>query len=130
MSTTRSQRDRRNAVIRFVAAITGDIAVGLAMASLCSWIIQSAALGLFLSFLLWLIAALLSLALSQYLVHPGIKFLLSDHKLDMAVDTAGDLCSTLTVLGQQTGRQVWSAARRGLGGLGGFAGFKDRTQPT
>ena len=127
MSTTRSQRDRRNAVIRFVAAITGDIAVGLAMASLCSWIIQAAALGLFLSFLLWLIAALLSLALSQYLVHPGIKFLLSDHKLDVAVDTAGDLCSTLTVLGQQTGRQVWSAAKRGLGG---FAGFKDRTQPT
>jgi hypothetical protein len=85
---------RRNIIIRTVATIAGDIAVGVAMASACVWIIEAAALGLFLSFLLWLLTAILSLALSQYVIHPAVKVLLSDSKLDLAVDA-------VTVLGDR-----------------------------
>ncbi len=77
---------RRNVIIRTVTTVAGDIATGLAVASACIWIIESAALGLFLSFLLWLIGTLLALALSQYVVHPALAVLLSDSKLDLAVD--------------------------------------------
>lgn len=77
---------RRNIIIRTVATIVGDIAVGVAIASVAVWIIQAATLGLFLSFLLWLLASLASLAFSQYVVHPAVKVLLSDSKLDLAVD--------------------------------------------
>lgn len=76
---------RRNFFIRSVATVSGDIAVGYAMASACIWIIQSAALGLFLSFLLWLLAIVLSLALSQYALHPFVAVLLSDRKLDQGL---------------------------------------------
>ena len=77
---------RRNIIIRTVATIVGDIAAGVAIASVAIWIIQAATLGLFLSFLLWLLAAIASLAFSQYVIHPAVKVLLSDCKLDLAVD--------------------------------------------
>lgn len=77
---------RRNIIIRTVATIAGDIAAGVAMASVAVWIIQAATLGLFLTFLIWLLAAIASLAFSQYVVHPAVKVLLSDSKLDLAVD--------------------------------------------
>ena len=77
---------RRNFFIRSVATVSGDIAVGYAIASACIWIIQSAALGLFLSFLLWLLAIVLSLALSQYALHPVVAVLLSDRKLDQGLN--------------------------------------------
>lgn len=77
---------RRNIIIRTVATVVGDIAVGVAIASVAIWIIQAATLGLFLSFLLWLLAAIASLAFSQYVLHPAVKVLLSDSKLDLAVD--------------------------------------------
>ena len=54
---------RRNTVIRTVAALCGDIAVGVALATACGWVIEAAALGLFLSFLLWLVGTLLALAI-------------------------------------------------------------------
>jgi hypothetical protein len=76
---------RRNVLIRSVAVVVGDIATGVAIASVCVWLIESAALGLFLSFLVWLLGALLSLALSQYVIHPALNIMLSDCKLDMAV---------------------------------------------
>ena len=87
---------RRNIIIRTVATITGDIATGVAVASACIWIIETAALGLFLSFLLWLIGVLLSLALSQYVVHPALTVLLSDSKLDLAVDAVTALGNRLS----------------------------------
>lgn len=86
MSEFPMSTSRRNVLIRTVATIAGDIATGLAVASVCIWIIETAALGLFLSFLIWLIGTLLALALSQYVVHPALTTLLSDSKLDLAVD--------------------------------------------
>lgn len=88
---------RRNIIIRAVATIVGDIAVGVAIASVAIWIIQAATLGMFLSFLLWLLAAIASLAFSQYVVHPAVKVLLSDSKLDLAVDA-------VTALGDRVAR--------------------------
>jgi hypothetical protein len=88
---------RRNALIRTVAAITGDIAAGVAMASVAVWLIESAALGIFLSVLVWLLATIAALALSQYVVHPAATALLSDHKLDMAVDAISGLADRLTL---------------------------------
>lgn len=73
---------RRGALIRTVAALAGDIAVGVAVASACSWLVTSASLGVFLAFLAWLTAALLALYISQRVIHPGVAFLLSDSKLD------------------------------------------------
>ena len=86
----------RNILIRTVATFAGDITVGVAVASACVWIIEAAALGLFLSFLLWLIGAIVSLALSQYVVHPALTVLLSDHKLDVAVDAFNLLSARIT----------------------------------
>ncbi len=73
---------RRNFFIRAIATIAGDLAAGCAMASACTWVIQAAAVGLFMSFVLWLMALVASLALSQFVVHPITTTLLSDHKLD------------------------------------------------
>ena len=87
---------RRNIIIRSVATVCGDIATGVAVASACVWLIEAAALGLFLSFLVWLLGALLALALSQYVVHPTLTVLLSDAKLDLAVDAVSDLADRLT----------------------------------
>ncbi len=87
---------RRNVFIRTISTIAGDIATGLAVASACVWIIETAALGLFLSFLIWLIGTLLALALSQYVVHPALTVLLSDHKLDIAVDAFNLLSARIT----------------------------------
>ena len=84
---------RRNILIRSVAAVAGDVAVGVAIAAGCAWIIETAALGLFLSFMVWLLGPLLALALSQYVVHPTLSALLSDHKLDAAVETVTRLAS-------------------------------------
>jgi hypothetical protein len=82
---------RRNIIVRTVATITGDIAAGVAMASVALWIIETAALGMFLSFLVWLLAAIAALALSQFVVHPVSNVLLSDEKLDLAMNTLSGL---------------------------------------
>lgn len=76
---------RRNILIRTVATLCGDIAVGVALASACVWLIETAMLGIFLSFMAWLLAAILSLAISQYVIHPLGAALLSDRKLDDAM---------------------------------------------
>ena len=76
---------RRNFFIRAVGSFAGDFAVGFAMATACLWIIEAAALGLFLSFLLWLLALIVSLALSQHVVHPVAAVVLSDRKLDEGI---------------------------------------------
>ena len=89
---------RRNILIRTVAAVSGDIATGVAVAASCIWLIESAALGLFLSFLVWLLGALIALALSQYVVHPAVAVLLSSHKLDVGVNALNELAGRITRL--------------------------------
>ena len=93
---------RRNALIRSVAAVAGDIAIGVAMASVCVWIIQVASLGLFLSFLLWLLGAMLSLALSQYVMHPALKLLLAENKLDRACAAVSDVARAIQRTAEDT----------------------------
>jgi hypothetical protein len=93
---------RRNIIIRTVATICGDIAIGVAVASTALWLIETAALGLFLSFLVWLLAALAALALSQYVLHPAAKVAMSDKKLDMAVDAVSGLADRLTQFTRST----------------------------
>lgn len=89
---------RRNILIRTVSTIVCDIAAGVALASVALWIIQAATLGIFLSFLLWLLAAIVSLAFSQFVVHPTVKVLLSDSKLDLAVDAVTVLAGRVAQL--------------------------------
>lgn len=87
---------RRHILIRTVATIAGDIATGVAVASVALWIIETAALGLFLSFLVWLLGAIAALALSQYVVHPALSVMLADRKLDLAADAMSGLAGRLT----------------------------------
>ena len=82
---------RRNNIVRAVASVAGDIATGVAVAAGCVWLIEAASLGLFLSFLAWLVGALIALALSQYVVHPAVNAVLCNHKLDAAVDAIAPL---------------------------------------
>jgi hypothetical protein len=79
-------RARRNFLIRAATALTGEATIGVALAAGCIWAIQAASLGLFFSFVMWLITALLALALSQHLVHPAVAFVLSDAKLDRGIE--------------------------------------------
>ena len=93
---------RRNILIRTVASVAGDIATGVAVASACVWLIETAALGLFLSFLVWLLGTLVALALSQYVLHPVLSVALSDRKLDLAVDAVSSLAGRLTAFARST----------------------------
>ena len=87
---------RRNILIRTVATVVGDIAVAMAMASACLWLIEAATLGLFLSFLAWLLASLIALALSQYVVHPAAAIVLSSQKLDDGINALNGLSDRVT----------------------------------
>ncbi len=113
-TSTLHSSSRRNTVIRTVAAVTGDIAAGLAVASACMWLIESAALGLFLTFVVWLLGSLLALALSQYVVHPAVGVVLSDRKLDLAVDALSGLSSVLTAAGAELGHGLLGSVRSAL----------------
>ena len=131
---TRAQPDmaRRNTVIRNIVALTGDITIGIALASACTWLINVAALGIFLSFLMWLITAVLTLAISQYIVNPSVKFLLSDHKLEDAISTASGLYSAFSYLGDQTSQEIWRVVKGGLSSLAGagvIGSFARRFRP-
>ena len=85
--------------VRSIGGVAGDYAVGYALASACVWIIQTASLGLFMSFLLWIVAALLALAMSQYLVRPAISFALADDKLDRGIAVLSGLADAAQSLG-------------------------------
>ncbi len=93
---------RRNIIIRTVATVCGDIATGVAVAGAAVWIIETAALGLFLSFLVWLLGVIAALALSQYIVQPALNVVLSDQKLDMAVNAVTSLADRLTAFARST----------------------------
>ena len=98
---------RINILVRAVASVTGDITIGYAMASACIWVIQAAALGLFLSFLLWLLTIIASLAFSQHALHPAVALLLSDRKLDRGLAVGSDALR----VGTDAARQLWSWAQ-------------------
>ena len=99
---------RRNFFIRSVATVTGDITIGYAMAVACVWVIQSASLGLFLGFLLWLLAIVLSLAISQYALHPAAAVLLPDRKLDQSLAATADAVRT----GAEAAKALWGWAQQ------------------
>lgn len=111
---SRSSTQRRNAIIRSVAGVTGDITIGIALASTCIWIINTAALGLFLSFLVWLIGTLVGLAISQYAVYPAINFALSDRKLDRGVEVLSAWAARANAITKDAGAPAWQQLRRGL----------------
>ena len=102
---------RRNFLIRSIASVSGDIAIGVAVAATCVWIIEAAALGLFLSFLLWLLAVILALAFSQHVLHPAVRLVLSDQKLDWS------LAATAEAMRSSVGaaHQLWAWTRQGVG---------------
>lgn len=104
---------RRNTLIRTITAFTGDVATGLAVATACVWLIQTAALGIFLSFLLWLMGVLLSLAISQYVVHPATQQLLSDRKLDEGIAVITGMVEVLAHLSGKARHGLWSTFRSG-----------------
>ena len=99
---------RRNLFIRTVATVAGDVAIGFAVASVCTWIIQVAALGLLLSFLLWLVALVAYLAFSQYVLHPALAVVLSDHKLDDGIAVTADAVRTAAAVAMQ----AWDWAQK------------------
>jgi O-antigen ligase len=99
---------RHTFFIRAVASITGDITIGYAMASACVWVIQSAALGFFLGFLLWLLTIIAALSLSQYVVHPAVAALLSDRKLDQSLAVTADALRT----GAEAAKHLWGWAQQ------------------
>ena len=90
---------RNQTLYRTVATLTGDITIGLLFSSICIWIINVAALGIFLSFLAWLIAAILAMAASQYLIHPTVNFLLCDRKLERVVQKTHGLAGVFIKVG-------------------------------
>ena len=99
---------RRNILIRSVATVLGDVTAGVAVAASCAWLIEAATLGLFLSFLVWLIGAVIALAMSQYVVHPAVSLILSDRKLDVGIEVMTDLVDKVTLVGPQLAQQLWN----------------------
>ena len=98
---------RRYTLIHTVAAACGDIATGVAVAAACVWLIEAATLGLFLSFLVWLLGALIALALSQYVVHPLVAMLVSSRKLDDGLGTLSGLAREAACVAPQAAQQFW-----------------------
>ena len=110
-----NSHSHRRVAIRTVVCIAGDIAAAVAVAAVCTWIIETAALGLFLSFLIWLLGLVISLALGQYVVHPTLSVVLSDHKLDRGIAAISGLWSALaTPEGVQTLRGLWPGLSKSL----------------
>lgn len=119
-----SAHHRRYALVRLVASLTGDFAVGMAFGSACAWFITTAALGAFLALLAWIATALLALLVSQHVIHPGVKFVLSDTKLDDLVDAAISLAEGVADFARGAGSPAWDHLR---GSFGRFAaGFTAR----
>ncbi|WP_382227808.1 hypothetical protein [Hydrogenophaga atypica] len=118
-SATNSATQRRKAMIRMLATISGDVAVGMVLASACMWMIHIAAWGIFLSFLAWLIAAVLALVISQYVVHPTVKFVLSDRKLDDVTRRVFGLTELFYAQGVRSSQDIWHALKRTAGTVQG-----------
>ena len=110
-------RNRFQFFVHAVATTCGDFTVGFTMAVACTWVIQSAGLGLFLSFLLWLLAVIVSLALSQYVIHPLAAALLSERKLDQTVHAAAAAASS----GTDAAKRMWRWASNQTDLRRGFA---------
>ena len=106
---------RRNFWIRAVAGITGDFCIGLAMGSACVWIIQAAPLGLFLSFVLWVLAVALALSFSQHVLYPFLGFALSDRKLNHGMDALASLVERVSQYSADDAAPLWRAVHCGLG---------------
>lgn len=99
---------RRNVIVRCLTSMVGDIGLAVAVVSGCAWIVEAASLGMFLTFLLWLVAILSALAFSQLVLHPLVNMALSDRKFDDTVDTVIGVVQTFDAIG---GKTLDSAAR-------------------
>ena len=103
----------RYSTLRATVSLAGDAGAAIAIASACAWIIESAALGLFLSFLVWLLGLIMSLALSQHIVHPTIQFAMADDKLNRGRALASALFDQLnTPAAQAILSWLWPKASR------------------
>lgn len=76
----------RNTLIRMAVGAVAGAALGLAFANACTWIITTASLGLFLSFLVWLIGALMLVG-TCFTANALVLDALSDQRLDRACNT-------------------------------------------
>ena len=112
MAALDQARARRHALIRSVAALTGDVVVGATLAAAVTWLINTATLGIFVSFLTWLLASLVWLVASQYAVFPAVGFLLSDSKLEAMADGMGALRSVFGAASAAAGRDLWRGLSR------------------
>ena len=103
---------RRRALIRSVAALTGDVVVAATLAAAVTWLLNTATLSIFLSFLAWLVAALVWLIASQYVVYPAVGFLFSDSKLEAAAEAMGSLRGVFGAASSAAGRDLWHGLSR------------------
>jgi hypothetical protein len=117
-------RSRRNFLIRSIGTLAGDLAVGVALATACAWVIETAALGLFLSFVLWLATLVAGLAINQHVVHPAAKVLLSDRKLDASSAVVQGLATELMRFAEGSTSPAWHFLRSSFGRYA--AGFGTR----
>lgn len=108
---------RRNVLIRAIASLTGDLAIGTAVASACAWIVQAAAASVFINFLFWVLGFIAWLTLSQYVLHPAVSVLLSDKKLDQGVMATVKTARSVVV----AAGTVWELAQRHAADLRYFA---------
>jgi hypothetical protein len=106
---------RRNFFIRAIGTVAGDLAVGIALTTACTWVIETAALGLFLSFVLWLVTIVATLTISQRVVHPVAKALLSDRKLDHSIAAVQALARELAHFAEGSTLPAWQFLRSSFG---------------
>lgn len=71
----------RNTIIRMVGGAIGGSAWGYALAAAAHWVIAYAALGIFLTFIVWLIAVALLFA-GSYCIADTVTRVLSDAVID------------------------------------------------
>jgi triacylglycerol esterase/lipase EstA (alpha/beta hydrolase family) len=109
---------RRNVIVRCVTSMCGDAAIAVVVVSGCAWIIEAASFGLFMSFLVWLVATLAALAFSQLVLHPVVNMVLSDRKFDGSIDAVVGLVQGFDAVGGEAldsatryAKSAWSRMR-------------------
>ena len=88
----------RNSLIRLIGTTIGSVTYGAALGEACKWIIVSASLGSFLSFLVWLIA----LALAIYggaVIAEVVRKTVTDERIDTSLATVRGWFTALKKVG-------------------------------
>lgn len=76
----------RNTLIRLAVSYVAGAALGLAFANACTWVITTASLGLFLSFLVWLLGALMLVG-TCFTANALVLDALTDRRIDAVCNT-------------------------------------------